>query len=163
MAEVICWKPWMTAASSSHSPSCAARSNCIRLAPTEKFSRSLAMTKPAKSRTASESGWSTAETSASTSPPMAFLSECSSMQPMPSPRSMRDAPGFVRTTPLVAAEVGDAGVAGDCGDGLERLLLAAGSRAVRRSMHRGCTRMCGLRRARFRCAGLPAGREPSCG
>jgi len=41
--------------------------------------------KPAKSRTASESGLSTAEANASTSPPMAFLSECSSIQPMPSP------------------------------------------------------------------------------
>ena len=31
-----------------------------------------------------------------TSPPMAFLSECSSMQAMPSPRSTSDAPGLVR-------------------------------------------------------------------
>ena len=35
----------------------------------------------------------------STSPPMAFLSECSSMQAMPSPRSTSDAPGLVRRTP----------------------------------------------------------------
>ena len=33
-----------------------------------------------------------------TSPPMAFLSECNSMQAMPSPRSTSDAPELVRRT-----------------------------------------------------------------
>jgi len=68
-------------ASSSHSPP-ARQQQLHQIGPTEKFSWSLAITKPAKSRTASESGFSTAEIIASTSPPMAFLSECSSIQPI---------------------------------------------------------------------------------
>ena len=44
---------------------------------------------------------------------MAFLSECSSMQPMPSPRSTSEAPELPRTTPCGAAEIRDPRVAGN--------------------------------------------------
>src|SRR5579862_1836700 len=90
----------MTRASSSHSPSCAASRSCMRLAPTEKLSRSPEMTKAEKSRTESEEGWRTEEISDRTSPPIAFLSEWSSMHATPSPKSMREAPELERMTPL---------------------------------------------------------------
>ena len=44
------------ASTSSHSPSCATISSCIRFAPTLKLSRSPVITNPAKSRTASDAG-----------------------------------------------------------------------------------------------------------
>ena len=47
-AILACWKRWMARFSSSHSPSCAASSTIIRLAPTLKFSPSLAMTMASK-------------------------------------------------------------------------------------------------------------------
>ena len=65
---------------------------------------------------------------ASTSPPMAFLSECSSMQAMPSPRSTSEAPGLERIDACDAAEIGDAGVAGDGGNGFQLAPWRAGSR-----------------------------------
>ena len=62
--------------------------------------RSPVTTKAAKSRTASEAGLRTDAINETTSPPMAFLSECSSMQPTPSPRSTSEAPALARTTPF---------------------------------------------------------------
>ncbi len=71
-----------------------------------------------------------------TSPPMAFLSECNSMQAMPSPRSTSEAPELVRMTPCVTAEIGDAGVAGNGGNGDELRRSPAESRRRRRASTR---------------------------
>jgi hypothetical protein len=99
IADVICWKLRMARFTSSQSPSCMASSSCIRFAPTEKFSASLEITNPRKSRTESLPGFSTEPSSETTSPPIADFGECSSRHPIPSPKSTSDAPEFFFTTP----------------------------------------------------------------
>jgi hypothetical protein len=100
-AEHICWNALIAPSTSSQSPSCAPSSSCIRFAPTLNRSRSPLITNPRKFFTASDAGFSTDEIIATTSPPIAFFSECSSMHPIPSPTSTSDAPGFDFTTPLL--------------------------------------------------------------
>src|ERR1700723_3917187 len=71
----------------------------MRLAPTEKFCASLVMTK-ASNLSPGPPGFSVWRISEIMSAPSAFILEWNSMQPTPSPRSMRDAPEFFLTTLL---------------------------------------------------------------
>ena len=89
----------------------------MRFAPTLKRSRSPLMTKPRKFLTASDAGFRTEEIIATTSPPIAFFRECSSMQPMPSPMSTSEAPGLDLNYSVAPPEICDARVPGVLRDG----------------------------------------------
>ena len=107
----------MTWASSSHSPSCAASRSCIRLAPTEKLSRSPEMTKPAKSRTASEAGLRTEEMRREHVAADGVLERVQLDAADAVAEIDERSAGVGANDPVRAAEIGHAGVARDGGNG----------------------------------------------
>ena len=74
-------------------------SSNIRLAPTEKFPASLVITNASKS-SPGPPDFKVCEMSCTMSLPMVFIFEWNSMQPIPSPKSTKEAPEFFLTTPL---------------------------------------------------------------
>ena len=105
MAAVMRWNARTAKSTSSHSPSCALSSSCIRFAPTEKLSRVAGdHERRRNSAPRSPSARSVSVTSRTMSSPMAFFFECSSRHATPSPRSTSDAPGFCADHAVRGAE-----------------------------------------------------------